>query len=385
MFLLFAAAARGATVSVGCPGGTPGTYPSINAALATLDNEGPHTINVSGTCTETVTIDQRQRLTIQGAPLQIATVVGSNTCIVIRDSVVVTLRNLILSGTQSAISAAQQSSINVAGVTASASNGVALDIFGGASAVLGGAAPMDAVVVQNSNIGMRIEGSDVFVRGWFTSQNNVSSGILIDSGRLETSGSQPTPPLGGPVTIQNNFTGITAQNGGLVQLFRGNFIQNNQGNGVILTTGAILHVAGGTVIEGNQTSGVAVLFNSTMRFQGSNSIIRNNGSASSPFRSGISANHSSMVWVGAGAQIIDNTGRGILADSGTTVRLDNTTITGNTESGIELIHGAILESIVGNTVPVNGAASVLCDATTIVFGDLAGVGAFECEKKEGKK
>ena len=63
-FLLFlTATSYAAAVTVGCPGGSPGDYPSINAALAALDFVGPHTVTVSGTCTETVVLTDRERIT----------------------------------------------------------------------------------------------------------------------------------------------------------------------------------------------------------------------------------------------------------------------------------------------------------------------------------
>lgn len=364
--------AEATNVTVGCAGGTPGTYPSITAALAALDNQGPHTINVSGTCSESVVIDQRERLTIQGP----ATVIGSpNFAIQINNSGNVALRSLFVSAPRTGISVGNRSAATLAGIDAQAPLGNALDIFGGASVSVGGASPADAVVLHDSGIGMRMEGSVVFFPGRVTCENNSGAGIQIDSGRLETA-----PPTGGPIILRNNFVGLNIQNGGFVQLGRENLIQNNASNGALLLSGAILHLTGGTIIEGNPRSGVGVLFNSTFRANGAN-IIRNNGSAGDPFRAGVSASHNAMVWFGGG-QILDNTGRGILADSGASVRLDNATITGNSEQGLELLHGAILESIGGNTVPANGTASVKCDATTVVFGDFTGFAAFECAKKD---
>lgn len=373
--LLFASTALAASVTVGCPGGTPGTYPSINAALAALDNQGPHTITVSGNCNESVLLDQRERLTIQGP----ATVTGTAPFgIQILNSGNIVLRSLTVSAPQTAITVGNKSAASISGVTAQGGFN-ALDIFGGATVNVGGSAAADAVLLHNSTNGMRMEGSVVFMPARVTIENNSSAGIVIDSGRLETSA-----PAAGPIVIRNNFVGINVQNGGFVQLGRSNLIQNNASNGILIFSGAILHLNGFgsevTTIEGNPRSGVGVLFNSTFRSNGPN-IIRNNGSPTDEFRSGISANHNSMVWFGGG-QLINNTGRGILADSGTTVRIDNATVTGNSEVGIELKHGAILESIVGNTV---SDPSVTCDATVITFGDFTGFAPFECARKDKDK
>lgn len=375
LLFLCASSLFGAVVTVGCPGGSPGTYPSINAALAALDTQGPNTINVSGTCTESVNIDQRERLTIQGP----ATVTGTaNFGIQILNSGNVTLRNLTVTGPQNAIAVANRSAATIVGVTAQGGFN-ALDVFGGASVNVGGFTAADAVLLHNSGNGIRMEGSVVFMPARVTIENNSGAGLLIDAGRVETSA-----PAAGPIVIRNNFVGINVQNGGLVQLGRTNLIQNNASNGALILSGGILHLAAGlgtevTTIEGNPRSGVAVLFNSTFRSNGPN-IIRNNGSPTDEFRSGISASHGSMVWFGGG-QIINNTGRGILADSGANVRIDNATVSGNSEVGMLLKHGVILESIGGNTVP----DAVTCDATTIVFGDFTGFAPFECEKKDKEK
>src|SRR3954463_5795554 len=61
--LLFAVAASANTVTVDC-----NAAQTINGALSGLDNQGPHTILVSGNCHESVLIFQRERVAIQGAP-----------------------------------------------------------------------------------------------------------------------------------------------------------------------------------------------------------------------------------------------------------------------------------------------------------------------------
>jgi len=61
-----------------CPGGGPGVYPSINAALSALDSQGPNSITVAGTCTENIFLDKRERLVIQAAPGQTATIVAAD-------------------------------------------------------------------------------------------------------------------------------------------------------------------------------------------------------------------------------------------------------------------------------------------------------------------
>jgi hypothetical protein len=60
LLFLFPTAAVATNVAVDCATGG-----SINAALASLDSVGPHTITVTGTCTEDVNVNLRNQLTIQ--------------------------------------------------------------------------------------------------------------------------------------------------------------------------------------------------------------------------------------------------------------------------------------------------------------------------------
>jgi hypothetical protein len=67
--LLAASAASAADLTVICPGGGPGAYPSITAALnAITNNAGPNSITVSGTCTENIFIRNQNDLFIHNAP-----------------------------------------------------------------------------------------------------------------------------------------------------------------------------------------------------------------------------------------------------------------------------------------------------------------------------
>lgn len=64
-----ASPASAADLTVVCPGGGPGAYPTITAALnAITNNEGPNSISVSGTCTENVVIFNQNNLYIHNAP-----------------------------------------------------------------------------------------------------------------------------------------------------------------------------------------------------------------------------------------------------------------------------------------------------------------------------
>jgi hypothetical protein len=71
--------AQATDVTVGCAGGIGGQFSSINDALNSLDQFGPHTITVSGTCTENLFIHDRNGITIIAAAGQSVTVTNGAT------------------------------------------------------------------------------------------------------------------------------------------------------------------------------------------------------------------------------------------------------------------------------------------------------------------
>lgn len=375
-----------ANVTVGCAGGSPGDYPTITAALAALDVHGPHTITVSGTCNESVLLDQRERLTIQGP----ATVIGGvQPAFTIRNAGHILLSDLTTRGLRAAISVENRSSATLTGVIAeNATNGFALDAFGGASLVLSG-----GVQLRNSANGMRCEACVAFFNGAVVIENNTGIGLVIDSGRVETFGQQPAstttgPAQGGPTIIRANFNGVNVMNGGHFEMSRYNLIEANAASGIILTSGTASlfgnalpdGTPSASVIQGNQRNAVSVLWNSTFRATGPHRLL-DNGADGVMFRAGVSVAHSSMVSLVGGVTISGSVGPGLSLDATSNARLESTSISGNSEEAVRLMHGSLLELLAGNNIP---APSVTCDGTAIVFGDLTGVAAFDCEKDKKK-
>ena len=388
--LLFSFSVFAAGVTVGCPGGTPGTYPSINAALAVLDAQGPNTITVSGTCTENIVLNQRERLTIQGAP-DGGTIVSAATFVPTleaRNCPGLVLRNLTVRGiNRPAVSLFTGTTPMITGaLIETTGGGLALDLVGIADSTIGGFNATDAVTVRG---GARCTACSAFFAGWVIIESSTLAGLVVDAGRVSFFGQRPTtPPAGGPNVVRNNFNGIQMVNGGAVVMDAINRVENNSGSGAILLGGHLTVNGGslpdgtlfGTIFQNNQRNGVSVLENSQFRSNGANRVV-GNGATGTQFSAGISSNHSSVVAL-TGGEISGSIGPGILADSTATIRLAGTTISGNSEEGVRVLHGAVLESFAGTTVPANGSGSVTCDATAIVFGDFTGFAPFECAKKD---
>src|SRR5215470_20357596 len=69
--------ARAANVQVACPGGGPGVFPSIHAALSSMNPNDANVITVSGTCVENIFIAHFTSLLIQPVAGQVAAITAA--------------------------------------------------------------------------------------------------------------------------------------------------------------------------------------------------------------------------------------------------------------------------------------------------------------------
>jgi hypothetical protein len=198
VLLMSTSTVRAATLYVNC-GGKVGLT-SIGAALKVVHSSGPSTINVSGACNENVVIQNLDRLTLNAAPsASINDISGGNTDTVqIASSQSVSINNFTING----------------GAT-------------GVDCLLGSLCYLNGNTVQGAAGGI-----------------GVGAGALS---RVFVSGG----------TVQNNFWGINAQNGGGVWAI-GVLIQQNQ-LGVNLVSGGLLQT--NATITGNAGTGIFATHN----------------------------------------------------------------------------------------------------------------------------
>ncbi len=100
-------------------------------------------------------------------------------------------------------------------------------------------------------------------------------------------------------------------------------------------------------------------------------VIRANGSGGRNLQtsSGVRVSRASASFT-AGTQIMSNTGPGILSDFNASVQLGSgVTIAGNTAGGARLLHGSVGEVV----SPLVLSQPAVCDDTSLIFGDLAGL------------
>lgn len=373
--LLVPAPLFAANVTVDCSGATPGAFTSINAAMATLDATGPHTVSVSGTCVENAAISGHDRVTLQGSPAATIQAPG-NTALIVERSRDVELRRLTLTGGARGLWIQRNSDAIVEGVTIeNTGNGLIVD--DGSIVNLGGPnAAMQAVVVRNNNFGAIFDGATVSAHGNVTIENNGGPGVDAEHTRLAFIGSPAAPN-----SISNNGgNGVFAHGASDVD-FRGvNQVSGNALNGIFAFENSVIDVIGTatqtTTVDGNLRSGVVFIFNSSGRVQ--YAIITNNGTATNPLSSGLTVANSSSAIVNF-STITGSVGPGAIVDSGSMARIFSTTIGGGSAEPIRLITGGILELQTGNTITGVGKDLVVCDESAVLFGDGANV-ATNCTK-----
>ena len=413
---LLPTAARAANVTVDCTGATPGAFSSITAALNSLPVNSPsepNIITVTGPCTENVFIIERERLVIQAAPGQTATINAADPSadvLGIGGSRRITLLGLILQGGQTGVIVDRGSEVEIRNSTIQSNSGDGLVVQIGSVLVMenstiqnnGGNGLTDAAgssvtlatfpaqrirILGNAGDGIDVDGSFLQVNfGTLDVENNAGAAIFQLGGRLLIFGGG----VGGGNLFQNNGEGIDVFRAASANFFGRNTIRNNGDvgvqvlgssvafNGRILPDGTFF----ATVIEGHATVGVNVVRLGEFTMNGPHQI-QNNGTATADptLRGGIRMIRGSLTLTG-GVQISNNTGPGIRADQNTGLSVTNITDSNNSEEGVKVGRQSVAGFFPPLTIVGNGVASISCDTTSLVFGDLTGITNIDCSQIE---
>lgn len=257
------ATAQGSKFNVNCDKGE-----NINKLLNTIAKAGaqpPVTINVSGTCKESVLIQNFNQLTLitkTGAVI-IGPSKNVNAAVTVTNSSYVTLQGFLIQSGAYGVFCDEDSICNLTGLTVenATNEGVRFARSGG---ILTG-----NVCQNNGGRGVNVvNGSKVLVSGG-TSQNNAGQGMGVASGsNLNIQ----------YATIQNNAgDGIVALLGSSVRL-HDTTISGNGGNGINLlaqSNGSLEQANTGNVVTGNGGNGVALSDLSFARFLDANNVSGN--------------------------------------------------------------------------------------------------------------
>lgn len=374
---------------VDCTGNTPGAFTSITAALNFLpitSSTEPHTITVTGTCTENVNILNRQRITIEAPAGQTATITSAfpqqALVVNISGSRAITLRRLVIRDGNVGLWITRASEVTVQNSTMENNVTQGIRILETSNLRL-----ESSTITNNGAQGLRVDPNCYVMIGGNSPAlavlitNNGGPAINMTGGRLIVNGNQAEN------IFRNNGNGILL--GSMSASFNGqNTIQNNMVTGVqLVAANATFNqfvLADGTLrvttIEGHGTSGVTLAITSQMNL-GGHHIIRNNGSAPiSSVWGGVRVFNNSVFQIGNGVEISGNTGPGIVADMhGSIVIVTPVTLTGNTggdilltlQSGAKILYPGSTGNVIG---------SVTCDDTSLLAGELPGISTIACKQ-----
>jgi parallel beta helix pectate lyase-like protein len=411
---LLPTAARAANLTVDCSGATPGAFSSITAALNSLPVNSPtepNIITVTGPCTENVFIIERERLVIQAAPGQTATINAADPSadvLGIGGSRRITLLGLILQGGQTGVIIDRGSEVEIQNSTIQSNSGDGLVVQIGSVLVMenstiqnnGGNGLSDAAgssvtlatspaqrirILGNAGDGIDIDGSFLQVNfGTLDVENNAGAAIFQLGGRLLVFDGG----VGGGNLFQGNGEGIDVFNAGSAQFFGNNTIQGNGDVGLQILGSSVMFngrvLPDGTVraavIQGHAIVGVNVVRLGELTMTGPHRI-QNNGTATADptLRGGIRMIRGSLT-LNRGVDISNNTGPGIRADQNTGLSVTNITDSNNSEEGVKVGRQSVAGFFPPLAISGNGIASISCDTTSLVFGDLTGITQINCSQ-----
>lgn len=371
---LLAGSAGATDLSVNCDLGE-----NLQAAINSLDLVGPHTITLTGTCTENVQIDGRRNLTIEAPDGQTATIqAADSTAAVLRlfGAQQITLSRLVIRGGIFGVLAGRASDVVFSECTLEG-NGEGLFVFDNSFAAL-----VTGTVVRNNATGLAAAtNASLVIRDGVTIENNTALGVRAFSAAVAIVNGN---------TIRHNGAGVNALHRSSVEFSGQNTVQDNGAFGLQVAQGSVATFntipsftgpPGVTTIEGHTIVGVNAVNGATVTFAGSHRI-RSNGSSTEALRSGIRVGRNSFLATGGGTMITDNVGPGVRAELDAVLTLAATNITGNTEEGVRLVRLSSADFLSGNAISGNGGASVSCDTTSLVVGDLSNFENVQCTRIE---
>lgn len=138
-----------------------------------------------------------------------------------------------------------------------------------------------------------------------------------------------------------------------------------------------------TTIQGHGTNGIQIGDQVMLRMGGGPHAIQGNGSAcpTDPTCGGIFAIRNSTMRLTSG-NISGNQGSGISVEQLVDFGLNNLTISNNSGDGVHIRRISVGEFVTANTITGNGGASVSCDTTSLVVGDLSTFSKIACSQIE---
>lgn len=320
------------TVTVNC-----GTGQSVGDALKRGAEGQPLGVVVQGTCNENVSVS-RDDVKLQGDPNVGGGVNGpdaaTNTIDVTGRRV--TIDSLLVAGGLNGIGVSASGGLTVRNSTVQNTSRTGIVFVQGASGTVDG-----CTIQNNARDGVAIDSSaSAFVINSVITQNRRGGVVISDGGSARIGLNAALAPAGNTISL-NGGSGVSISLGSAA-FIAANTISGNGtdpasaiGRSGIIVTNATVQLIGLNSITDNAaagiftTSAVVRVGNPSFGFSTANTISQNGASA--PANGGISASLGSSLQI-QNATITQNVGPGIFAFVGSTLQLSASTISGNTGS-----------------------------------------------------
>lgn len=342
------------TVNVDCAAGQ-----TIMAALQAAPVHLPLTLNVRGTCTESVRI-HRDEVTLNAASAGdgIRAPSAGQPALSLNGARHISLFGFTLTGGDNALTTTGGAGVFALNLhVTQAGNGILLTNASSGQF-------FNLTVDHSRQSGAGASSGSALSIGVGSITDSGLNGIDIQNGHLEASS----------VTIsRSGAMGVALRDGGSAEL-RGTTIQDSGDTGVHVFNGSVANLIGGTVVSGARFGGV-IAHSGSVNLQGAH-ITRNHGAAVSTFAGG-------RLNVQGNSVIDANDGDGVMVAGGGVASLQGpNSITGNAQFGVHLRDVAMLQLGPGaNQVAGNGSGpDIFCEASALarVSGPL-GTASTNCQ------
>ena len=219
---------------------------------------------------------------------------------------------------------------------------------------------------DNLASGFRINASTVWLDS-IKSEQNGSSGITATASHIDLHGTN--------VISKNTRDGIL-MDGSQVNLAGITTSAENHEFGIVVQNGSTLFTTS-TTINANPGGGINVQSTSHATFV--NGSVTNNGGGTGG--GGIHVGDNSDVYLNGTVNVTNNTGAGVQVElSSVFSSLGGNQISTNTGDGVLVRRMGMAHFFAPDTMVGNGGASVACDTTTLVVGDVSSLARVRCPR-----
>jgi hypothetical protein len=350
----------GQSVTVNCDNGD-----SLNSTLAKLNKQTPHTVVVQGTCTEFVTVDGFEGLTLKGQRgatiQQPATNPQNNSYVLsITGSRGISVFGLNVNSQPSIFSGIAigkgSSQVQLQNVNVTGSWGVV--VYEESQVWLD---QVNVTITSGFAAVSAFDKSDVHIAGGLLqrpSDGNFYVGLLVGSGHVTMQG----------MTIRDMQDSININDSGSVDLVD---VDTTQPSDVLIDNPS-----------GTNTNGVFVEDASSLNIGSARLVIRNAGQSSGGTTGAVFVTNDSTLDAGANLLISNSQGQGVIVTNNSHATLAGSSITGGLHGGLVAANLSTIDIQQGSALTLVGGnhPDLFCDSSSYITGtaNLSGVPTASC-------